>query len=152
MTRFVNEFDSIDAARTARSAADLVHQLEQYRRIRDLSDFVARFHDEMQYGKTLLGDAYENRDPDWESLRGNREQTLNSLDIADPNPQATVLLIDFGDAVGLDRVLYPVTHAMLIDVEEQQLFQCAALFHAQFRRNRDWSNGDWIVQRPSSSI
>jgi hypothetical protein len=49
-------------------------------------------------------------------------------------------------------VLYPVTHAMLIDVEEQQLFQCAALFHAQFRRNRDWSNGDWIVQRPSSSI
>jgi hypothetical protein len=142
MARFVDEFDSIDAAGTARGAADLVHQLEQYGRIRDLSEFVAWLHDEMQHHETLLGEA----------LSGNGKQTLYSLDIADPNSQATVLFVDLGDTVGFDRVLYAVAHTMLIHVEEQQLFQCAALFHAQFRRNGDWRNGDWIVQRPSSSI
>jgi hypothetical protein len=35
--------------------------------------------------------------------------------------------MDLGNAVSLDRFLDPEAHAMLIDVEEQELFQRGAL-------------------------
>jgi len=77
----------------------------------------------MQYGKALVRRAHENGDSHRPAFVRNREQCLHSLDVADPHPQAAVLLIDFRHAVGVDGLLDADPYSMLIYIEEQQLLQ-----------------------------
>ena len=77
----------------------------------------------MQNRKALMGRAHENGDAHRPSRVGNREQGLDSLDVADADSQTTVLLIDFRHPIGIDGLLNADAYAMLVDVEKQQLLQ-----------------------------
>ena len=65
------------------------------------------------------------------------KQRLHALDVADADAQAAFLLVDLGHAIGFDGLLNAQTHAMLIDVEKQQLLERGALFDRQFARDAD---------------
>ena len=77
----------------------------------------------MQNSKALVRGTNKNGDAHRLSLVGNREQGLDSCDVADTNPQAAVLLIDFRYAIGIDGLLNAGSYAMLVYVEKQQLLQ-----------------------------
>ena len=77
----------------------------------------------MQYGKALVRRAHENGDSHRPALVRNREQSLDPFYVADTDPQAAVLLIDFRHAIGVDGLLDADPHAMLIHIEKQQLLQ-----------------------------
>ena len=66
---------------------------------------------------------------------GDRKQRLHPVDVADPDAQAALLLVDLRDAIGVDRLLDARPDTVLIDVEEQQLFECRALLDRQFARD-----------------
>ena len=57
----------------------------------------------------------------------NREQCLHSLDVADADGQLAFVLADLGYTIGLDGLLYAEPDAVLIHIEEQQLFESSAL-------------------------
>ena len=65
----------------------------------------------------------KNRNPDGAAFVGNGEQGLHAGDIADADAQAAILLIDFGDPVGIDRLLNADAYTVLVEVEKQQLFK-----------------------------
>jgi hypothetical protein len=48
---------------------------------------------------------------------------LDSCNVADPDPQAPILLINFRNAVGIDGLLNTDSYSMLVYIEEQQLLQ-----------------------------
>lgn len=77
----------------------------------------------MQYGKALLRRAHENGDPHGPAAVRNREQGLDAFDVSHSDPQAAVLLIDFGYAIGVDGLLDADPDTVLIYVEKQQLLQ-----------------------------
>jgi hypothetical protein len=77
----------------------------------------------MQYGKALVRRAHENGDSHGPAPVRNREQGLDSFDVADTHTQAAVLLIDFRHAIGVDGLLDADPDSMLIHVEKQQLLQ-----------------------------
>ncbi len=77
----------------------------------------------MQNSKALVRGANENGDAQRPSFVGNREQSLDSGDVADAHPQAAVLLIDFRHPVGVDGLLNAHSYTMLVYVEKQQLLQ-----------------------------
>ncbi len=77
----------------------------------------------MQNSKSLVRGTHENGDAHRPAVVGNREQGLDSLDVADADPQAAVLLIDFRHAIGIDGLLNTDSYAMLVYVEKQQLLQ-----------------------------
>lgn len=77
----------------------------------------------MQNSKTLVRRTHENGDTDRPSFLGNGEESLNAGDVADTDPQAAVLLVDFRHSIGIDRLLNADSYAMLVHVEKQQLLQ-----------------------------
>jgi len=77
----------------------------------------------MQNSKALVRGTNENGDAHRPSFVGNREQGLDSVDVADTDPQTAVLLIDFRHAIGIDGLLNADSYAMLVYVEKQQLLQ-----------------------------
>ena len=87
---------------------------------------------QVQDGKSFMRRPYENGNAYRPAEIGNREQSLNPVDITHPNAQPAVMLKYLGRAVDLDGLLDPDPHAMLVDVEEQQLFQRGTLVHRQF--------------------
>jgi len=84
----------------------------------------------MQNSKALVCGANENGDAHRLSFVGNREQGLNSGDVADTDPQAAVLLINFRHAIGVDGLLNADSYAMLVYVEKQQLLQSWTLLRS----------------------
>jgi hypothetical protein len=129
---FVHEFDAIDASRAPRRAADFVHQLEQYAGIDLGGSAQARLDSQMEHRESLVGRADEDRHAHGSAEVGNGEQSLYSGDVADTDAQAPILLVDLGHPVCFNGLLDPVPHTMLVDVEEQQLFQRGTLVYRQF--------------------
>jgi hypothetical protein len=123
VTNLVDQFDAIDSPRAPRGTANFVHELEQDARALIRRQTEAWIHAEMQNSKALVRGTNENGDADRPSLVGNREQGLDSGDVADTNPKAAVLLIDFRYAIGIDGLLNADSYAMLVYVEKQQLLQ-----------------------------
>ena len=77
----------------------------------------------MQNREAFMRGANENGDAHRPAQIGNCEQGLHSGDIAHADAQAAVMLVDLRHPIGLDGLLDSDPHAMLVDVEEQQLFQ-----------------------------
>ena len=77
----------------------------------------------MQNSKALVRRTHENGDTDRPSFLGNGEESLNAGYVADTHTQAAVLLVYFRHSIGIDRLLNADSYAMLVHVEEQQLFQ-----------------------------
>src|SRR5258708_2126114 len=119
----VDQFDAVDAVRAARGTADLVHEFEQHPGVHLRSCAEAWLNPEMQHGEAFMRRAHENGNAQRSSQVGYREQRLHSRNVAHTDPQAAVMLIDFRHSIGLYRLLDPDAHAMLVDVEEQQLLQ-----------------------------
>jgi hypothetical protein len=129
---FVYQFDAVDSACAARCAADFVHQFEQ-----DSGTYFPRYaqmrlYPEMQHGEALVRRAHEDGNAYRPSYVGYREQSLHPCDIAHTDAQAAVLLKDLRHSIGFNGLLDAETHAMLVDVEEQQLFQRGTLVELQF--------------------
>jgi hypothetical protein len=80
---------------------------------------------------------HENGNPHRPALIGNREQGLNSLDVADADAQAAILLVDLGHPIGVYGLLNTHPYSMLIYVEKQQLFQGRTLRNGQFGGDTD---------------
>jgi hypothetical protein len=91
----------------------------------------------MQYGEAFMRGADEDGNAQGSAKVGYREQRLHAGDIAHSDPQAAVLLIDFRHSIGFYGLLDPEAHTMLVDIEEQQLFQRGALVRWQCRCNPD---------------
>ena len=123
VTNLVDQFDAIDSPRAARSAADFVHEFEQHAGASIRSQAQARIHAEMQNSEALVRGANKNGDAHRPSFVGNREQRLHSGDVADTDPQAAVLLVDFRHPIGVDGLLNTDPYTMLVYIEKQQLFQ-----------------------------
>jgi hypothetical protein len=123
VTNLVDQLNAIDSPRAARRAAYFVHELEQDARALIRRQTQAWIHTEMQNSKALVRGTNENGDAHRPSFVGNREQGLDSVDVADTDPQTAVLLIDFGHAIGIDGLLNADSYAMLVYVEKQQLLQ-----------------------------
>jgi len=62
---------------------------------------------------------------------------LNSLDVANADAQAAVLLVDLGHPIGVYGLLNTHPYSMLIYVEKQQLLESWALRNDQFRGDTD---------------
>jgi hypothetical protein len=123
VTNLVDQFNAIDSPRAARCAANFVHELEQDARALIRRQTQAWIHPEMQNSKALVRGTNENGDAHRPSFVGNREQSLDSGDVADTNPQAAVLFIDFRHTIGVDGLQNTHSNAMLVYIEKQQLFQ-----------------------------
>ena len=84
----------------------------------------------MQDREAFMRRPDKNRNPDGAAFVGNGEQGLYAGDIADADAQAAILLIDFGDPVGIDRLLNADAYTVLVEVEKQQLFQGCTLLRS----------------------
>ncbi len=84
-------------------------------------------HAEMQHDEALAREAHEDGNAQRSTRIGNREQGLDSFDVPDADGQTPLLFVDRGYPIGLDGFLDPEAHPMLVDVEEQELFQRRAL-------------------------
>ena len=127
MALLVDQLDAIDSVRTACGAAYLMHQLEQNPGVQLGCDGIRLLYAQMQHHETLARQPHEHRDAERPAGIGYREQGLDSFDVPDADGQTAVVLMDLGNAVSLDGLLDPEAHAMLVDVEEQELFQRGAL-------------------------
>jgi hypothetical protein len=128
VTNLVDQFNAIDAARSARGAAYFVHELEQNTGAPIRSHAQSRVNPEMQNRKPFMRGSYENCHPDGPTLVGNGEQGLHSRNVAHADAQPAIFLVDFGYAVRIDRLLDADSYTMLVDVEEQQLLKRWTLF------------------------
>jgi len=84
----------------------------------------------MQHRKSFMCRSNENGNPDGPAFIGNREQGLYSGNIADADAQAAVLLINLRHTIGVDRLLNTQAYTVLVEVEEQQLFQGRSLLRS----------------------
>jgi hypothetical protein len=123
VTNLVGQFNAIDSPRAARGAANFVHEFEQHPCALIRHQTQARIHTQMQNRKALVRGTNEYGDAYRPSLVGNCEQGLDSGDIADTDPQAAVLLIDFRHAIGIDGLLDTDSYTVLVYIEKQQLFE-----------------------------
>ena len=89
----------------------------------------SRLEPEMQHGETFMRRAHENSHAQGPAQVGYREQGLHAGDVAHADAQAAVLFVDLRHSVGFYGLLDAEAHAVLVDVEEQQLFQRGALVH-----------------------
>ena len=125
----IDQFDAIDSVRAARCAADFMHEFEEHAGVEVRGEAQARLDPEMQHGKTLMGGTNENGHTQRPAEIRYREQGLHAGDVSHADTQTAVLLVDFRHSVGIYGLLDPDADTMLIDVEEQQLFQRGALVH-----------------------
>jgi len=125
----IDQFDAIDSLRAARGAADFVHELEEHPGVEVRGEAQARLDPEVQHGKTLMGGTNENGHTQRPAEIRYGEQGLNAGDVSHADTQTTVLLVDFRHSVGIYGLLDPDSDTVLIDVEEQQLFQRGALVY-----------------------
>jgi hypothetical protein len=125
----VYQLDAVDAVRAARCAADFVHELEEHPGVEVRGKAQARLYPEVQHGKTLMGGTNENGHTQRPAEIRYREQGLHAGDVSHADMQSAVLLVDFRHSVGIYGLLDPDSDTMLIDVEEQQLFQRGALVY-----------------------
>lgn len=77
----------------------------------------------MQNSEALVRGPNKHRDAHRPTLVGYCEQSLHSGDLADTDPQAAVLLVDFRHPIGVDGLLNTDSYTMLVYIEKQQLFQ-----------------------------
>jgi len=75
------------------------------------------FHAQMQHHEALVGQAHEHRDnPAGRPASVTGEQRLYAFDVAHPNAQASVLLVNLRDSVGRYGLLNPDADPVLIRV------------------------------------
>jgi hypothetical protein len=131
----VDQFDTVNATRAAGSAADFMHQFEQYAGIHIRACTQPRIHAQMQNCEALMGGTHENGKTHRPAFLRDREKGLNALYLTHPYAQTAVLLIDLRHAIGVYGLLNPDADTMLINVEEKELLQGGALLNGQFRRD-----------------
>ncbi len=124
----VNQLDAIGTAGT-RGSANFVQESKQHPGVLVGRRTQTRLHPEVQNGEPPMRGSHEHRDAQWAAQVRNREQGLYADGIADADTQSTFMLVDFGDAIGFDRLLYAAADTVLIDVEEKQAFERRALCH-----------------------
>jgi len=125
----IDQFDAIDSVRAARGAADFVHELEEHPGVEVRGEAQARLDPEVQHSKTLMGGTNENGHTQRSAEIRDGEQGLHAGDVSHADTQTTVLLVDFRHSIGIYGLLDPDSDTVLIDVEEQQLFQRGALVY-----------------------
>jgi hypothetical protein len=130
MTNLVDQFNAIDSVRTARGAAYFVHELEQNAGAPIRSHAQSRVNPEMQNREPFVCGPHENCHPDGPTFVGNGEKGLHARNVAHADAQSAILLVDFGHAVRVDRLLDADPYTMLVDVEEQQLLKGWTLFRS----------------------
>jgi hypothetical protein len=123
VTHLVHQFNAIDSPRAPRGAANFVHELEKDARALLRHQTEAGIDAKMHYREALVRRAHENGDSDRPALIRNCEERLDAFYVADTDPQAAVLLVDFGHAIGVDGLLDADADTMLVNVEKQQLLQ-----------------------------
>ena len=125
----IDQFDAIDSVRAARCAADFMHEFEEHAGVEVRAKAQARLDPEVQHGKALMGGPNENGHTQRPAEIRYREQGLHAGDVSHADTQTAVLLVDFRHSVGIYGLLDPDPDTVLIDVEEQQLFQRGALVY-----------------------
>ncbi len=110
-----------------------MHELEEHGRVdvQSPSPAEARLHAQMQHHEAHVGQPHEHRDTQRPPGFGYREQRLYTFDVAHPDAQAPVLLVNLRNPVGRYGLLDPDAHPMLIRVEKEQLLERGTLLHGQ---------------------